>query len=48
MIREAGGWTEAFPGKGTLLTGGPVIAAAPRVRDDLLTLVSRSLQDELA
>jgi myo-inositol-1(or 4)-monophosphatase len=48
MIREAGGWTEAFPGEGTLLTGGPVIAAAPGVRDELLTLVGRSLQDEPA
>ncbi|KQV70380.1 inositol monophosphatase [Rhizobium sp. Root1220] len=49
MIREAGGWTEDFPGKnGTLLTGGPVIAAASQVRDELLQLIDRSLQDERA
>jgi myo-inositol-1(or 4)-monophosphatase len=49
MIREAGGWTEDFPGQnGTLLTGAPVIASAPQVRDDLLQLISRSLADEPA
>ncbi|MGV2100133.1 inositol monophosphatase family protein [Rhizobium sp. 21-4511-3d] len=46
MIREAGGWTADFPGEGgTLLTGGPVIAAAPQMRDELLALVERSLED---
>lgn len=43
MIREAGGWTEDFPGEdGTLLTGAPVIAGAPQLRDDLLELVRAS------
>ena len=49
MIREAGGWTADFPGDGgTLLTGGPVIAGAPRVRDELLALVTRSIDVEEA
>ncbi|MGO4354730.1 inositol monophosphatase [Rhizobium sp. RAF36] len=44
MIREAGGWTADFPGEGgTLLTGGPVIAAAPQMRDELLSLITHSL-----
>ncbi|WP_454856187.1 inositol monophosphatase family protein [Rhizobium binxianense] len=48
LIREAGGWTEAFPGSGTLISGAPVIAGAPQIREDLLRLVSRSLQDDRA
>lgn len=46
MIREAGGWAADFPGKdGTLLTGGPVIGSALQVRDDLLGLIARSLEE---
>jgi myo-inositol-1(or 4)-monophosphatase len=49
MIREAGGWTADFPGeRGTLLTGGPVIASAPQIRDELLALISHSLADTQA
>lgn len=46
MVREAGGWTAEFPGEGrTLQTGGPVIAAGAQMREELLALVARSLED---
>lgn len=39
LIREAGGWTADYPGGPDLIAGGPVIAAAPQMRDDLLRLI---------
>lgn len=38
LIREAGGWTAPFP-EANLLAGGPVIAAAPQIREPLLALI---------
>ena len=40
MVTEAGGWAADFPGHGQLLAGGPVIAAAPQARADLLQVVA--------
>jgi DNA-binding LacI/PurR family transcriptional regulator/fructose-1,6-bisphosphatase/inositol monophosphatase family enzyme len=40
IITEAGGWAADFPGHDQLLAGGPVIAAAPQVRADLLRVVA--------
>ena len=42
LIREAGGWTADFPEGTRLLEGGPVIASAPQVREQLLALVKIS------
>lgn len=42
LIREAGGWTADFPEGDRLLEGGPVIASAPQVREQLLSLVDAS------
>ncbi|MDI7864504.1 inositol monophosphatase [Rhizobiaceae bacterium n13] len=43
LIREAGGWTADFPIPEALLSGCPVIAAAPSARDELQRLVAQSL-----
>jgi myo-inositol-1(or 4)-monophosphatase len=40
IITEAGGWAADFPGHDQLLAGGPVMAAAPQVRADLLRIVA--------
>ena len=40
IITEAGGWAADFPGHDQLLVGGPVVAAAPQVRADLLRIVA--------
>ena len=45
LIREAGGWTADFPGNDSLEDGGPVIAAAPHLRAQLMVLVEESLQE---
>ncbi len=42
LVGEAGGWTADFPRGTGILDGGPVIAAAPQVREDLLRLVEAS------
>lgn len=44
LIREAGGFTADYPGEGGLLAGGPVIACAPQLRDDLLRLIDQVAQ----
>lgn len=40
LVREAGGWTNDFLETYDLSTGGPVVAASPGVRDDLLRLIT--------
>lgn len=40
LIAEAGGWSAAFPCGAGLIAGGPIIASAPQLRDDLLGLVA--------
>jgi myo-inositol-1(or 4)-monophosphatase len=42
LIAEAGGWCADFPSGDGLLDGGPVIASAPRLRDDLLRLIAEA------
>lgn len=43
LVREAGGWTAPFgTGPGGLRAGGPVIAAAPQVRGDLMALIGKA------
>lgn len=39
LVREAGGWTAAYPPGEDLLAGGPVVAATPAARNDLLALI---------
>lgn len=40
LIREAGGWTQDFPGAGNgLRDGGPVLATAPQMREAVLALL---------
>jgi myo-inositol-1(or 4)-monophosphatase len=40
IITEAGGWAAEFPGHGDFRAGGPVIAAAPQVRSELLRVIA--------
>jgi myo-inositol-1(or 4)-monophosphatase len=43
LVREAGGWTAPFgEGAGGLMAGGPVIAAAPQVRGELMALIRKA------
>lgn len=44
LIREAGGWIGEFPGPGGLVAGGPVVAAAPHLREEILALIAASEQ----
>jgi len=40
LIREAGGYVAPYPGPGGLIEGGPIFAAAPGVKDELLAIVA--------
>ncbi len=45
IVREAGGFTAAFPGEGrSLLQGGPVLAAAPQIAEPLNELIAHAHQ----
>ncbi|MBI1775759.1 MAG: inositol monophosphatase [Proteobacteria bacterium] len=39
LVREAGGWVSDFLGQGGLDGGGPVIASAPGIRDELVAVL---------
>lgn len=40
LIREAGGWTSDFLARDGLRRGNPLVATAPGIRDELLTLLN--------
>ena len=46
MIREAGGWTGPFPTAGdALLKGAPVVGCAPQIREEIASLIRKSLEN---
>lgn len=48
LIREAGGWTNAFPAEGDLARGGAVIGCAPQLCEDLLGLIEAARMETAA
>jgi myo-inositol-1(or 4)-monophosphatase len=41
IVQEAGGWVSDFFGQGGMKKGGPIVAAAPGIRDEFVAAVER-------